>query len=255
MKTEGIRAIVTGASSGIGLATAKALAAAGAACVGVMARSQDKLDAAVQAVVQDQHPARIVPLLADVRDREALAAAFAAFGEAAGGLDVLVNNAGVLLDGAMMSFSFRGVKRYSLEDWQATLDTNVTGVFHCSQLAVELMVRKRCKGVIVNISSLSRLGRIGQVAYSASKGAVASMTFTLAQECAPYGIRCVAVAPGFIETRMAERMSEEFRKATLARIAAGRMGQPEEIAHGVLFCIENDYFNGRVLELDGGVIC
>jgi 3-oxoacyl-[acyl-carrier protein] reductase len=255
MKTEGIRAIVTGASSGIGLATAKALAAAGAACVGVMARSQDKLDAAVQAVSQDQPAAKILPLLADVRDREALAARFAAFVEAAGGLDVLVNNAGVLLDGAMMSFSFRGAKRYSLEDWEATLDTNVTGVFHCCQLAVEQMVRKRCKGVIVNISSLSRLGRIGQVAYSASKGAVASMTFTLAQELAPYGIRCVAVAPGFIETRLSERMTEESRKATLGRIAAGRMGTPEEIAHGVLFSIENDYFNGRVLELDGGVMC
>ena len=194
----------------------------------------------------------MVPLTADVRNLDELSEAFEAFIRTAGGLEVLVNNAGVLLDGAMLSFSFRGVQRYSLENWQNTIDTNLRGVFLCSQIAVEQMFRKRCKGVIVNISSISRQGRAGQTAYSASKGAIASLTYTLAQELAPYGIRCAAIAPGLVDTPMAASIPKEARKKMLERVAVGRMGRPEEIAHGVLFCIENDFFNGRVLELDGG---
>jgi 3-oxoacyl-[acyl-carrier protein] reductase len=125
-------------------------------------------------------------------------------------------------------------------------------MFLCSQLAVEHMFRKRSKGVIVNISSISRQGRAGQVSYSASKGGAASLTFTLAQELAPFGIRCVAIAPGLVATSMAEQIPEDRRKQMLSHVAVGRMGKPEEIAHGVLFCVENDFFNGRVLELDGG---
>ncbi len=252
MNLNNIRAIVTGASGGIGLTTARELLKAGAAHVGVLARNQKKLDAAVESLNKEKHSGKAVPLLADVRDADALAGCFAEFVEQAGGLDVLVNNAGVLIDGALFSFSFKGIGRYSLDDWQTTMDVNLKGPFLCSQLAVEHMFKKRCKGVIVNISSHSREGRVGQAAYSASKGGVASMTFTLAQELKPYGIRCVAIAPGMVETAMAEKGTDEFRKKMLEHVAVGRMGSPEEIAHGVLFCIENDFFNGRVLELDGG---
>ena len=252
MELKTVRAIVTGASGGIGLATARALAEAGAAHVGLLARSQEKLDAAVESLKGQQSPAKVVPILADVRDPEALKQGFASFVQQAGGLDVLVNNAGVLLAGALLSISFKGISRYSLDDWQTTMDVNLKGVFLCSQLAVEHMVRKRTKGVIVNVSSYSRQGRPWQAAYSASKGGVASLTLTLAQELAPYGIRCVAVAPGMIDTSMAQKGSEEFRKKILEHVAAGRLGRPEEVAHAVLFCIENGFFNGRVLELDGG---
>jgi 3-oxoacyl-[acyl-carrier protein] reductase len=114
------------------------------------------------------------------------------------------------------------------------------------------MFRKRTRGVIVNISSVSRQGRVGQTAYSASKGGIASMTFTLAQELAPYGIRCAAVAPGLVDTPMSDKIPGEAKKKMLEHVAVGRLGNPDEIAHGVLFCIENEFFNGRVLELDGG---
>ena len=251
MDLKAVRAIVTGASGGIGLTTARALAEAGASHVGLLARSQEKLDAAVESLKQAS-PGVIIPILADVRDGDALKEGFGNFVEQAGGLDVLVNNAGVLLDGALLSVSFKGISRYSLEDWEATMDVNLKGVFLCSQIGVEQMVRKRTKGVIVNISSYSRQGRPWQAAYSASKGGVASMTLTLAQELAPYGIRCAAVAPGLVETAMAQKGSEQFRQKILDHVAAGRMGRPEEVAHAVLFCIENDFFNGRVLELDGG---
>ena len=252
MDVSGIRAIVTGASSGIGLATAQALLDAGAAHVGLLARNEEKLAAAAEDLGKKGPSGELIPLPADVRDADALAASFASFVKEAGGLDVLVNSAGVLIDGPLFAFSFKGISRYGLDDWQATVDTNLKGPFLCSQLAIEHMFKKRSKGVIVNISSYSREGRVGQSAYSATKGGVASMTFTLAQELKPYGIRCVAIAPGLIETPMAEAGAEEFRKQMLDHVAAGRMGRPEEIAHGVLFCIENDFFNGRVLELDGG---
>jgi 3-oxoacyl-[acyl-carrier protein] reductase len=252
MKTSGIRAIVTGATGGIGLATVKTLLDEGAAKVGILARNEEKIHKAIESFESAGVASRLVPLLADVRQPEELSKAFEDFIRITDGLDVLVNNAGVLLDGALLSFSFRGLQRYSLENWQNTIDTNLRGTFLCSQIAVEHMFRKRCKGVIINISSISRQGRAGQTAYSASKGAIASLTYTLAQELAPYGIRCTGIAPGLIDTPMAAIIPEEARKKMLEQVAVHRMGQPEEIAQGVIFCIQNEFFNGRVLELDGG---
>lgn len=251
MKTEGLRAIITGATGGIGRATVAALLERGAARVGLLARDPAKLEALVSELGDDCRE-RVVPLLADLREPEALEAAFQTFGAAAEGLDLLVNNAGVLLDGALLAVSFKGISKYPLDAWHETLETNLTGPFLCTQLAVEAMVRKRVKGLIVNLSSISRAGRAGQSAYSTSKGGLASLTHTLAQELAPYKIRCCAVAPGLVDTPMAERIPESSRETMLKAVAAGRMGTPEEVAHALVFCIENDFFNGRVLELDGG---
>jgi 3-oxoacyl-[acyl-carrier protein] reductase len=252
MKIQGIRAIVTGGSTGIGLATVKAILSGGASRVGMLAHTPEKIDGALATIDSKELRERVMPLMADVRDPDALNRAFQAFVQESGGLEVLVNNAGILLDGALVSFSFNGVRRYGLDDWQNTLDTNLRGVFLASQIAVEQMFRKRTRGVIVNISSVSRQGRVGQTAYSASKGGIASMTFTLAQELAPSGIRCAAVAPGLVDTPMSDKIPGEAKKKMLEHVAVGRLGNPDEIAHGVLFCIENEFFNGRVLELDGG---
>ncbi len=251
MKTDGLRAIITGATGGIGRATVAALLEAGAAKVGLLARDPAKLDAMVSELPGSRRE-RVIPLLADHRKPETLEAAFEAFGAAAEGIDVLINNGGVLLDGVLFAVSFKGISKYPLASWQETIETNLTGPFICTQLAVEAMVRKRVKGLIVNISSISREGRAGQAAYSASKGGLASLTHTLARELASYGIRCCAVAPGLIDTPMAERIPASSRETMLKAVAAGRMGTPEEVAHALVFCIENDYFNGSVLELDGG---
>lgn len=254
MKIEGISAIVTGSAGGIGRAVVHTLLQSGAGKIGLLDRRQNMLDEYCSEIAEKYSKEKIIPLLADVRHPDQLKEAFDKFASFSKELHLLVNNAGVLLDGAIFAASFNGIKKYSLDDWRETIDSNLTGVFLCSQLAVEFMVKKRVKGLIVNITSISRQGRAGQSAYSSSKGGIASITFTLAQELATYNIRCCGIAPGLVDTPMAAKIPEAHREAMLANVAVKRMGQPEEIAHGVKFCIENEFFNGRILEIDGGVL-
>lgn len=260
MRTELIRGIVTGAASGIGLATCKMLLEAGAPKVGMLDCQQAKLLAAREELAATYTPERISQYCLDVREPEKVARVIEQFGEWAGCLNLTVNCAGVLLDGAVTSVSFRGVKHYPLEQWETSLNTNLTGAFLVARAAIGAMLRSRipnssvddCRGLIVTMSSISRLGRAGQAAYSASKGALVSLAVTLAQELAPYRIRSVAIAPGLVDTPMAAQIPEAHRKDVLDRVAIKRMGRPDEVAHAVRFCIENEFFNGRVLEIDGG---
>lgn len=252
LEISGIRGVVTGATGGIGTAVARSLLERGASCVGLIARNSEKLDNLAAEFAAQYESERVFPMLADVRDEERLALVFDDYVSAAGGLELLVNNAGVLQDGALVAVSFKGIQKYPLSSWEETFGVNMTGTFLCSQLAVEKMARKRVKGLIVNISSISRHGRAGQAAYSASKGGIASFTYTMARELAPYGIRCCAIAPGLIDTPMAQRIPEGYRNDIVSHIAVGRIGRPDEVSHAVLFCIENDFFNGSILELDGG---
>jgi 3-oxoacyl-[acyl-carrier protein] reductase len=246
------KVIVTGATGGIGQATVRTLLAHGCERVGLLARNADALSSLVQQLGTTWDPERIVPLVADVSDADEVSAAFAQFDQAAGGLNVLVNNAGILVEGLIFSASFKGIQRFSFDAWKRVIDTNLGGTFLCAQLAAERMIRKRQPGVIVNISSHSRMGRVAQSAYSASKGGVDALTFTLARELRGHGIRCCAVAPGLTDTPLLRDIDQGLLDKAVAEICVGRPGQPEEVAHGIRFCIENEFFNGRVLELDGG---
>ena len=252
MEIQGVRAIITGATGGIGKAIAESLLYNGAAKVGLLARNPSKLAMLLSELKQGHEDDRIIPMLADIGDEETVCKVFDEYNEQVGGLDLLVNNAGVLIDGAIFAVSFKGISKYPLASWNETLQTNLTGVFICTQNAVEIMARKRVKGLIVNISSISRKGRSGQTAYSASKGGIASFTFALARELAPYRIRACAIAPGLVDTPMAQTIPEDYRNEIISHISVGRIGRPEEIAHAVKFCVENEFFNGSVLELDGG---
>jgi 3-oxoacyl-[acyl-carrier protein] reductase len=251
---------VTGAASGIGLATCKMLLEGGAAKVGLLDCQQAQLRAVGEELACTYPGDRVRQLRADVREPDQIARAIKEYGEWAGGLNLVVNCAGVLLDGAVASVSFRGLERYALEHWETTLNTNLKGAFLVAQEAISAMLRDRTpsasgggsRGLIVTISSISRHGRAGQAAYSASKGALVSLALSLAQELAPYRIRSVALAPGLVDTPMAARIPERYTKEMVSRTAAKRMGSPDEIAHAVRFCIENEFFNGRVLEIDGG---
>jgi len=258
MEIAGIQAIVTGAGGGIGRATCAMLLEAGAAKVGMLGRDSPSLTQAHAELAEKHGADRVAALRADVRDAQQVQTAIKQWATESGGLRLLVNNAGVLRDGALYAVSFRGPVLYPAEKWHETLDTNLTGAFHVTQEALKIMTGTKnvpagqSKGVIVNMSSVSRVGRAGQAAYSAAKAGLVAFTLSLAQELMAHHIRSVALAPGLIDTPMALQIPEAYRQEMLARVAQKRMGRPEEIAHGIKFCIENEFFNGRVLELDGG---
>ncbi len=166
----------------------------------------------------------------------------------------LINNAGIL-DDAMLVKVKDGeiVDRMSLETWQRVLDINLTGVFLCGREAATSMIRNGDGGVIVNISSISRYGNPGQSNYAAAKAGVAALSDTWARELARYRIRSVSVAPGVFETEMVASLKPEAHERITSAIPLARTGTVEELAHAVRFIIENDYYTGRILELDGGL--
>ena len=141
----------------------------------------------------------------------------------------------------------------SLEQWQAVIDVNLTGVFLCGREAATHMVKQGRGGVIINISSVSRHGNTGQTNYSAAKAGVESMAVVWAKELARYGIRAGAIAPGYSRTDILSSMKPELLERIVAPVPAGRLGEPEEIAEAALFIARNDFFTGRCLDLDGGL--
>jgi 3-oxoacyl-[acyl-carrier protein] reductase len=169
-----------------------------------------------------------------------------------GGLDGLVNNAGITRDALLVKFrDGELISKMSLEQWQSVIDVNLTGVFLCGREAAQHMIQLGAKGVIVNISSISRAGNMGQSNYAATKAGVQAMAVTWAKELARYGIRTGSVAPGFINTEMVASMKPEAREKLTAGIPLKRMGEPDEIANAVEFIFDNDYFSGRIIEVDG----
>ena len=178
-----------------------------------------------------------------------------AFGEMRG-LNALVNNAGILRDGLLVKKDKETgqVKTLSKEQWDAVIAVNLTGATLLARDVVAKMVDKGQKpGVVVNMSSISRHGNRGQSNYSAAKAALAANALTWAREWAPFGIRCVAVAPGMVETPMTQGMNQKARDALVAAIPVGRIGLPEDLWLAVKFVLECDYFNGRTIDVDGGM--
>src|SRR5258706_419754 len=145
------------------------------------------------------------------------------------------------------------IGKMSLAQWQAVIDVNLTGVFLCGREAAERMVELGHGGVIINISSISRAGNIGQSNYTAAKAGVASLVVVWARELARYGIRVGGIAPGFTHTTILDSMKPELLQKIVAPVPVGRLGRPEEIAHAARFIFENDFFSGRIIELDGGL--
>jgi 3-oxoacyl-[acyl-carrier protein] reductase len=236
-------ALVTGASRGIGRAVAGALAAQGAVVV-LAARDRSRLESAVAEIRGTGGVAEAVSL--DVTDRASVESAVRGAVKSHGRIDALVNNAGVTRDTLLL--------RMKDEDWQAVLDTNLTGVYLCTQAALKPMVRQR-SGRIVNVTSVVGLvGNAGQANYAASKAGVVGFTKSVAREVASRGITVNAVAPGFIETDMTAGMTDKAREAVTAAIPMGRVGQPADIAGTVAFLISDaaSYLTGQVLGVDGG---
>lgn len=244
-------ALVTGSSRGIGAGVLSAFARAGATCVlhywddpdGANRKDADALAAQLKAL--PSKPA-VQVFAADVRHAVQIEALMKQVKDTCGGLDILVNNAGIIRD--------RTLKKMTLEEWHAVIQTNLDGVFHCCKYGTEIL---RDGGRIVNISSTSGLvGVHGQTNYAAAKAGVIGMTRVLAKELARRQVTVNAIAPGVIQTAMLGEIKPEVMAEYLKQIPLGRLGTPDDIANAVLFLAseESGYISGQVLPVTGGWI-
>lgn len=248
MELPGKRVIVTGGVRGLGRAMVDKLVENEAA-VTVFDLNVEGLDD-----LRNQH-GNVTCVECDVSDYDQVSAATGRYHEEFGPADVLINNAGILYSAPLVRLTAEGAVRHDADMWNRVLAADLSSVFYMSSCVIEKMITTRKRGVIVNISSVSALGNAGQSAYSAAKAGVNALTAVWAKELGPMGIRVVAVAPGFTETDSTkEALTEAMLRETIKRVPLRRLGKPEEIADGVLSAIRNDFFNGKVLELDGGLI-
>ncbi|EAS44170.1 KR domain-containing protein [Photobacterium profundum] len=241
---------ITGAGQGLGQMMAVTLAQSGAELA--------LLDVNEEALRKTQDQCHMLSTKAmiykvDVTNEAEVELAFNDIIEDFGQLDGLINNAGILRDGLLVKAKDGEISKMSLEQFNTVMDVNVTGSFLCGREAAVKMIQTQRKGVIINISSVARAGNIGQTNYAASKAAVATMATCWAKELARYGIRAAAIAPGVVNTAMAEQLKPEAVERLKKMVPVGRIGETSEIAHAAKYIFESDYFTGRVLEVDGGM--
>lgn len=237
-------AIVTGAARGIGKAIATKLAAEGAIVV-LSDVSNDVHDTSKEI---NQNGGQSVAIVGNVTKAEDCEAMVKLALDNYGRLDILVNNAGITKDNLLM--------RMSEEDWDAVLNINLKGTYLCTKAAIRSMMKQR-SGKIINIASvIGEIGNTGQANYAASKGGVIAFTKTMAKELGSRNIRVNAIAPGFIESKMTEVLSEEAKSNLTKAIALGFLGKPEYVADAVVFLAssESAYITGQVLNVDGGMV-
>lgn len=248
MDLRGKKVIVTGGVRGLGRCMVEKLVAKGAV-VTVFDINAQGLDA----LWKEQPGVNCVEC--DVSDYEQVVAATAQYHKKFGAADVLINNAGILYSAPLVKITASGTEKHDVAMWNKVLATNLSSVFYVTMCVVEKMIATRTKGVIVNISSVAASGNAGQSAYSAVKAGVNALTATWAKELSLMGIRVVAVAPGFTETESTKQaLSEAVLQDIVKKVPLRRLGKPEEIADGVLSVIENDFFNGKIFEVDGGLV-
>ncbi len=243
--------VITGAARGLGAAMARRLALHKPvlALVDLKAADLDSIAAECK-----KHGATVHQYGANVAHEADVIRLFDAIVSDCGAVHGLINNAGITRDALLVKFKDGKVQsKMSIEQWQAVIDVNLTGVFLCGREAAERMIVGSTPGVIINISSISRAGNAGQSNYTAAKAGVAAMAVTWAKELARYGIRAAAVAPGFINTEMVAGMKPEAREKLTSGIPLKRMGEPDEIASTVEFILQNDYISGRCFEIDGAL--
>lgn len=246
MLLDGKIALVTGASRGIGRAIAIELAKEGATVAINYAGNKTAAEEVQNIITEMGGKAMIIQ--ADVSDENSAVNMVEEVIKEFGGIDILVNNAGITRDGLFI--------RMKEEDWNAVINTNLTGIFNCTKVAAKYMMKKR-SGKIINMSSVSGImGNAGQTNYAAAKAGVIGFTKSLAREMASRGITVNAVAPGFIATDMTAAMPEKAQEHVLASIPLGKMGEPKDIANAVLFLASDkaSYITGQVIHVDGGMV-
>lgn len=243
--------VVTGAGRGIGRAIAIEFSRRGAHLAVI-----ERVLADTEACAEACRPfgAQVRSYECDVSREDQVCQTFQRIGDDFGRLNVLVNNAGITKDALLLKVEAgKVVRKMSLEQWQAVVDVNLTGVFLCGREAAAQMVRFGNGGVIVNLSSISHWGNAGQTNYSAAKAGVAAMTVVWAKELARYGIRAGSIAPGVTRTEMVAAMKPDILAKLMQGIPLGRAAEVEEIAKTAIFIAENDFFSGRSIDVDGGM--
>ena len=241
---------ITGAAQGLGRAMAESLAEQGAR-LALLDMQVEGLQKACEELTAKGVDAQY--FVVNVTDEQAVEQAFENIAAHFGQLNGLINSAGIMRDGMLLKVKEgKVVDKMSKQQFQSVLDVNVTGTFLCGREAAAQMVNTGSEGVIINISSVSRAGNMGQTNYSASKSAVSTMTVSWGKELARFGIRTGCIAPGLVDTAMAAQMRPEMREMFLKTVPLRRLADVEELGHAAKFIFENDYFTGRTLELDGG---
>lgn len=241
--------VITGAARGLGLAFAKDLAEAGGR-LALVDMNTEGLELAAKSL--REQGAEVQYYTANVTSEAEVSSLFDKVEQDFGGVDGLINNAGITRDSMLVKRKGNEIETMSTSNWQQVIDVNLTGVFYCGREAAARMVKSNRQGVIVNISSICRNGNIGQSNYSAAKAGVAALTSTWGKELCRYGIRVGAIAPGFVNTEMVQQIRDDVLEKIKVLIPLGRLAEPKEVAHAARFIIENDYYSSRTLSLDGG---
>jgi 3-oxoacyl-[acyl-carrier protein] reductase len=250
MKIDNVRALVTGGASGMGRHFTQRFAELGAKVA--------FCDVSEEGVAAASSELDVPGIVADVSNEEAVARLFAEASDRLGGeVNVLVNNAGIIRDGLLLKKDREtgAIQVFPKAKWDAVIGVNLTGPFLCMrEFARRAVEAGEERAVAVNMSSVSRSGNMGQGNYSAAKAGLVADTMVWAKELARYGVRVGAIAPGFIRTPMVESMRPEVLEKVIKPVPMRRLGEPEEIFQAVRFIVECDYFTGRVIEVDGGLV-
>ncbi|MBB4212096.1 3-oxoacyl-[acyl-carrier protein] reductase [Rhodothalassium salexigens DSM 2132] len=247
----GRRLAVTGAGGHLGRAIVAGLTAHGATVAGIDRLAADGPEGEGAGTGEAETAGTIV---ADLSDYDAAGRALGAACDRLGGLDGLVNAAGLIHSQPLINVLAKGdARRHGADDWRRVLDANLTSTFNASVHAADLMTASRTRGVIVSLSSVAAAGNAGQSAYAAAKAGVEALTRTWARELGPLGIRCVAIAPGFIDTAStAAALSEATIRHLKRALPLKRLGSPDAVVEAVLFALTNPYLTGEVIRVDGG---
>jgi len=238
-------AIVTGGAQGIGRAIVKALLKVNAHVI-ILDIDKDLIDKAISDLMPISD--KITGLVCDITDNEAVGRTISKVKKDFNSIDILVNNAGITNDKLIM--------RMKPNDWNKVIDVNLNGTYNCTQKVSRIMMKQK-SGKIVNIASIiGIIGNPGQSNYAASKGGIIAFTKSIAKELAPRGINVNAIAPGFIKTKMTNKLSEEMKKVYLKNIPMQKFGKPHQVAELVIFlCSEkSEYITGQTIAIDGGMV-
>ncbi len=240
-------AIITGGASGLGKAIAQKLLSEKNR-VAVIDYDESRLDA-----LHKEYP-QILCKKADLTSLEEAATTINNIFTEFQKIDILVNSAGILYNEPLVSFGAGSLKKHSAESFDRVIKSNLYSTFYASTETIEKMIMKRTKGVIINISSITACGNAGQTAYSAAKAGINAFTSTWAKELGIFGIRFVSIAPGYIDTESTKNiLSENMLDQITQKIPSRKLGKTSDIVEAVLFAIHNNYLNGKILQIDGGL--